>query len=571
MFRNIVIPPVKTLNDFHERITARLAPIKTIIDKTAKYLIQVEDLVLGYNPSQHVQVTNAIARMRTLYSEIAAMKIDNSDPLVLMLAMTELYSRLLEIDQLLEVSYTLFANQVYACAATYNKSVTYDNEVTRERGIVYDAKDKLARISARDDDNMFEFMMPSCGDAETTIFNYIMSIPTTINKFTTSLIAYAIRQGISSGKQNKLREIIEQQKDMLLSAEHIPIGAGIVGLCERFSLVPGATMTFEEILAFMAGPHVDTDADADATSASKKSEITGGGSDQFARVAEAGHGIILFDISTPSPISFNIAGLIDHDYIMKNDLNTKPLSGLTKKVLTRLTTTSVVDTKTDSPGPMQIFPGKLPTWYIISKIGESAFRPMYNNGYIHTNPRILRGLSTRPTQYNSLMTPKILLQNELIQKTNQHVRDFTEIVEESIEPGIAKITDKLLKYFDEETFNTPADFQEFLTYEMVTAAVMRSLHPKLTEKNIAEHLVTYVLHMDTIITQIRRGIWKHMTEQTLNRLFSEHSADSLREILRGRLESIIKRVLGEINDLGLFKNYNYGLKNYVLTKSNVLI
>lgn len=556
MLRVPPTPAVKSVDDFHERIVARLAPIKIITEKTAKYIVLIEDLVLGYNPSQYTDVIEAVARLRILHAEISAIRLDISASCNVMTIMTGLYTRFAEIDRLLEISYQLFANKMYARAATYNRSATYSNEVHRESGLVYDAKDKLALISARDDDNIFEFVLPYCGNIETDIFNYIMTVMDIVNKFTTKLIAYALRNQLSDGKRNSLREIIEQQKDTILSSGYTPIVApGIVGLCERYNLLPGPAQTKEEIIAQINGSETD-----------------------FAAIAKLGHGIIIVDISTSSPITFDISGLVDSEYILSNKLDMKPLSGLTKKVLTRYATAKMLSVGTSPPAPMKIYSGKLPTWYIISMIGDNTYRLMKgveNTGhtidkYIHINPRILRGLSSRPIKYNDICAVDIL-QNTVATQIIQQVADYVQIIPASTEPDRAKIIDKLMKLFDLAEFKTPADFKGFLTSEMISSTVMTTLHPRLTERNITEHMTTYVLHMETLTTQLCRELWKRMYAESLNRLFSEHGSSEIKELLSVRFRLICTKSLDEIDKLGLFINYNYGLKGYVLAKSNVII
>lgn len=526
--------------DFDSWMSRRVHLMHTIATQSREYVGLIDDILLGNDPKRHVAVVAAIDRL----SKVSGPKIAGLSDKNLIDVMTKSYDEFENCIDDLDLLYTLVADPVYQRAITFGKSSSYGAEVNNIRNVIYNARDELTTF---DDNTVFDFILPRCGDT----FNAALAVTNKINKFTIRLIGYTIGK-VSKEKQSLLVDIVEKQKDIVLGATNRVITASthatnttpIIG---GFGLTPGPPMKFAEVVQFLK---VDMGDGATTTTVPA-----------WADVASKTHNILIIDRTSPSPITFDIAGLVDSNYVNSKDLLTRPLNGLSKRTLMRLDTFKILEedgsggSSDHAPIPPQLFPGKLPTYVILTRMGD-YYRIMYHNTvWIHTR---ISTMSTRPEKYHELMNV-----NCIDPRSDNLIAEFMNRTIPSTDQIRTKIIDKLVASFSNEieSIKSQTDYRNFITPAIVSAAVMTTIHPA---KNNVEINISYLLRMDTIITELTREIGKVTVMETLDRIFSEHSGSELAAILRSRFVVACTRACDELERSGVFAT-EYGLKNYVLT------
>tara|TARA_R110002153_G_scaffold273997_8_gene446512 strand:- start:259 stop:1881 length:1623 start_codon:yes stop_codon:yes gene_type:complete len=219
-----------------------------------------------------------------------------------------------------------------------------------------------------------------------TAYAFLLKNPP--NKFTNYIAMRILESDTDKYRKAKVSKQIEKQIDTTLQSTRIPVAFPIV----RYGLKPGPPLSYDEAIAMKGNA-----------------------------------GLVIINHGIETTVVFDMRGLVDRDYIVKNDLKVNKLAGINKKYIKRFTT--IVDVGDDSVGGISvgdsgdsvggittdvgvdspvtrtiysITHGESKNEYIVLSKGP-VWRVLYNEEtYIHSAESIkglLSGITTRPTDY----------------------------------------------------------------------------------------------------------------------------------------------------------------------------
>ncbi len=543
-----------------ELARGRLQSASVVLQKTSRYMEIIGDIMRGLNPSGHADVMSATRETPEIIARISAFELGEN----ILSSVFDLYKLVTALDEHLQLLTGVFENQTYAKMALHNMSSTYTTNIYAERNAAEVAHEKYKHASIRDDEEIFALVV---SEAQCDIIEFVIRNDT-INKFTIKLIDWAIAN--STGEKRRRAElIIEKQKDTVLGVERIKLaGAGVQSLISRYNLTAiTRSMPLGELFTRLKLGY----------SANDSLE------DNCARLARAGPGFILVNKSTPSPIEFNLSGLIDLDYVVKNNMKTPAMSGLTKKIIERFNTANML-ARGGPAEPTRVIPGTVPMWYVLETINGVLWRQLGCAGQtiIPTNlvTGIVSGLTTRPHQYNDIQSD-VIISRCFDPVAGMILDDYEKLKTEvgTSEPMRAAIVDKLTADFETKIAGSmPGSPQELLAMVVDQTAISGVHLGILTHTTGArgqgsgEYFITYITKFDGIVRAFIKELNRRWESAAITaRDFKELAREPLRALLVKTYRDVTRAAAAELDSSRTWTDYDITLKEYFLERKQAII
>ena len=580
-----------------ETIRRRMAPVRIIIARVNTYLDIIRNVLQSVNPEEYQKINSDITSLLELSAEIPDIRPVTDGTLQMLEYMSAVFGKLEILETGFASIFDVFDNRSYAELAMYNKSATYTEEVNRDRNEALAARERYMTFAERDDEKIIKIAIDilAAGDAGDDIFKFIRENENTINKFTIRLFHWFIIT--ATGERQKRAElIVEKQKDIVLGSSRVDLGKypGVQGVICRYKLLPITQSMPPTDLFKTLGYSYKSEESFDVN---------------LKTLASHGPGIIAINKATESSVEFNLTGLIDLDFIVKNNLKTQPMSGLTKKIITRFNTANRLppaktisekvesdDDETNSETnsnhnskpisrqisePIRIVAGTQDTWIVIETINGDLWRQLglRGDGVIPGNMIIglTDGLTLRPHYYHSIQTEQILkrcfdkkaaLLLDIYAEQNKTIGTSTPLTAKII----GKLTDIMEKKLETMEINL-LNFTDVATDKIQVNKVLLSvlIHTTGTYgSRSSEYLMTYVAKLERIQYKFGVEIAGAVREADIpERLFKERKGDDLKSRLLSIYQSILQIAVDKLDSTRVWMEYDMTLKEFFLEEKHI--
>jgi hypothetical protein len=538
-----------------------------------KYLGIIKEIVMSINPAEYKSCESNIELLKTTAEELPKMISSTDRPLDTML---NVYNKFIDVDNAIATLIKLFENTTYSKLALYNMSATYVMNVHQEKNLALNAHDKYLDMSVDDDEIIFDsvFKHINLHTKPDPLISFIIDHEEIINKFTIKLIGAVIKV-VTGDKRRRLELIIETQKDKVLEASRVDITkwSGVQGTIVRYGLKP-LTLSYAQDKLFEK---------LNLKYNPKLSVL-----ENFTAIA-TNSGVILINKSTPSPIEFDLRGIMDINYVMENDLKTTPQSGLTKKIVERFNTARQLPRGTKSEPIVKIHASEkssatASTWYVFETINGELWRLIGRDGSNTTKSDSIRGLidglSTRASQYNNILAEDIIAKcfdpkAKMILDSYEDVKRVlpsSETIKSTIIDGLVEWLGPQLKK------NMPKDIADFKYISVDRRVVADTILSALTHttgihgKGSSEYMLTYICKLDFIIGKFVKELERQWSLETISdRVFKERSGDDLYKYLMDVFRGIAKSTADQLDKLRLWTEYDISIKEYFLEQKQAVV
>lgn len=346
---------------------------------TDKYVDTIKVIISSINPAELESLRSELAQISAITTELTETTAGSIESVI------DVYEKFAKLRQLCGSVMQIFENTSYFQMALYRVSTVVANSVYSKRAAVQAAFADMNTKTIELDEAAFN---EAIAGASQESFAEIALRTDKVNNFTIWLTRKAITGAVGE-RRRQLELIIENHKDKVLGSKRLDLGkyAGIQGTIMRYRLVP---LEPSRPAADVLG-ELGINAWDDATV-----------------------GIVLIDSRTPSPVEFDIRGLIDAEYVEREGLKNNPISGLNKKTIKRFATTNQLDRSTEPAAPLRVYNKESATFHVFETINGTLWRRLGFMGapgpVAAANIRgLLRGLNSRPADYNSIQQEQILL------------------------------------------------------------------------------------------------------------------------------------------------------------------
>lgn len=541
-------------------LSVRLAPMRDFINRANVYMEAVEHYAKGSDSIAFERTKEAVRKIDSLATRIqeAAVSIAKTTSSWPLGTVSDLYDDLNELNNSAQIVLGFMAEESYYKHSLPSILTSYVSIIHLERNNMTLLFEKYKSIGARDDDSIINHTLKDKDLDDVLMFALrSSSASSTTNKtspatkFTSKLLFWVISKSPPGEKRRRVEEIVEQQKDIVLGSttrtksEHC-------GPVVRYGLLPTGVVA-----------------------------------------EEPPAGCTRIWRPTESPIVFDMRGLIDPVYIAENDLSISSLSGVTKKVLKKYNTTEMLTRPdqsdnqdnsnnlnhptTDLVWRAEYSTDSSPIWETID--GGNSWRELKT---VTSAANMSKGISTRPKRYHEIQSSEIMSRC-LISNINYHLENFEKYKHPLTDVGRTKLVEKFTEDFlarvyafgrhdrnsslksDKATeihIKNQTELRElFVTREDVAGSITRT-----SQHKSAESQMTFLLRCENIATALFKEMNRRFEKvKLLDRTFTENSPDELKKILTDTFKQIMTESLNELNDSGIFDDYDSSLKNYVMT------
>jgi hypothetical protein len=524
-----------------------------IINIIDKYFNNAVDIITGLNPSEATDCKNAIAFIKDTINTFDA----KDDELSQLEYLFNVYNTFSKFNDALETLFKMFDNEFYMKMVLYNMSATYSINVRNDRQYAHNAYEKYQLTAITDDIEIFSTFETMDVD---TVFFFIIKNENVINKFTISLINTTI-QRLDNARSDRLKNILEKQKDLILgSTRIISSDVGIQGQLIRYNLFPiTKSQSLESIFNIIDQPY-NTEKSAD---------------DNFASIDA-----IVIQKASKSPIEFDIRGLIDLEYITENNFKISPVSGLNKKVIEKYDTAKNIGVVANAaPQIMKIYTTAT-SYYIFETINGSLYRLLSTTASNYKVPAdkiigLIKGILTRPTQYNKLHEDKIisrcfdskynLIMDSYI--SNKKIIESSSVIKDNI---IVKMKEHFEKNVDKIT--SVKELKE-INVDDIKKIISRILTYRVPlGKGAAEYSITHVVKLELIMNTFIRELERRWASEKINdNIFTSIEKKDLMELLIKTFTSVVKSATDFLDRDNSWTEYDKSIKEYFLDKRQGII
>ncbi len=532
-------------------LVKRLQLVQSIGHRAIEYFKLIQDIVMSINPTQYKQAMVAAEALQTINNE-PSRTIEHS-----IAATMDIYQSLGAIDMNIHSIIEVVLNETYSQLVVYNMSATYSLNIQQLRNTIHSLQEQYLDMSAQDDPLILNAALE--GQSPDELFAFIMANDEVINKFTIRLLGHLITT-ISGEKRRQIELIVEKQKDYILGSIRVDVASGgIQGMMVRYGLRPiTPSMTPNEVFAHFGKP----------------------AGRSFADLVAPGVGVVEINMATPSPVEFSLAGLIDLDYIVKNDFKTNPLSGLTKKIIDRFSTATLLPRGKSSihRGGTKAIHGAGPSWIVLQSINGDLWRVVGDKVPSSMISGLLHGVSTRPHQYNLAQTPKILCKCHN-KRANMLLGEYEalKLTPPSSEPIRAAVLDKLTDAFDKRApgLRTMAAVKAAAVDKTVISEVLLEVlgaGDNTQGKGGGEYLITHISKYDGIIYDFVKKLerqWMNVNLQ--DRVFTENTPTEIQRQVRNVFIETTRAAIDELEQARSWTDYDISLKEFMLNREQIVV
>ena len=287
-------------------------------------------------------------------------------------------------------------------------------------------------------------------------------------------------------------------------------------------------------------------------------------------------GRIFINKSSQSPIEFNLRGLIDNEYILSNNLNTRPGVGLNKQVLLRYNTSKNIGKSDIKPAPIEIIQPDSKYFKVYDTINGTAWRQLSHNGIekIHRSllSNILEGISTRASDYNKLLEPSILMSwynAEARSILDAHKKQRPTVSSDAIRDSIVA---QLGSWFrDELTSKQPKTERDvkLIKCDNVSSVILNVLTSDASVRKSAEFTLTYLYKYDEVLTKFTKELkYKWNLATVPGALFIEYDNVQTYDMIAAIFKRIVREIVDMMDKSKMWTSSIDSLKQYYLEYNN---
>lgn len=562
---------------YHSILSTRVEELAIILSWANKFFDEIKNIVLRMDPPTHNQFVDmaraadaAITELKSL--ELSSKLIDN------LVTGIRLFDLLNQINEFIDLAQYLCLHEEYNRQLMLSLSSTLSATVQAGRKMLLQEIDKLKIKSIEEDIALIDELLAGLDKNVSAAVSFITEHPSATNKFFIELLRRSIRiVGARGGGATlqMLKDIVETQKNSALGIEgRVDLSKYAApqnplvryGLCPKTSFMP-----LEEIIALIGAKVRGKPV--------KPHHI-------IAPSEPVEPPIIIISKISPSPLEFDMRGLIMPDYIAEHDLQTNEQSGLTKKVLERFTTIKTL------PGPATDARAGV-TWVgemaaqvcILETFNGQSYRVLTTDGALLTNYASVRGLveglSARPMRYAALQEEEILARcfdskaKAILMDYENEKRSMpsSAVLKEQIGRDLAELYERRLVEMAPDSL--AAFKQVVLDCEPeITAIIMDRMTAQLKATGIGreEYIVTYITKFDTIVREFMKAMEAKFKQQKLSALFfKEKSKDDVTSDLSAICRDIATGAINELDKNHKWSDYDISIKEYFLTRKFAVV
>lgn len=544
-------------------LKTRCNHIKNILSNAATYIDIIREIIMSINPIEFKRINAALTLLRDAIVHIPATDFIADKTYDIYTVTMDLYSKFALVDSALREILSMFENETYLTLAIHNMSSSYVVNLRRMNSVVTGEYEKYLNASVRDDDIIFDyvFKMPHTKD---DLYDFATKNEIIVNKFTVKFVGVAIKE-VEGSRKHKLEDMIEKQKDIIFDVDRLIMSnySGAQASVVRYNLLPATpSMSLTELFALF---------DLEYKSSMSLAQ-------NWEKLANKGSGIIALTNCTKTPVEFNMDGLINSEYVTTNQLNTPPLSGLTKKIIQRFNTVKRLEGGSHASEYIATYPSHRETWYVMETLNGIHWRQLAYKGETKIPKDVITGLyvgiTTRPDQYNLAQSDEIL--KKCFDAKSQLTLDaYTRKIsaQPSSEPIRAKILDQMTRYFEPSAGfikTTSGVKSAAVDIDRITSIINTVLaYPKsigrATEHGASESMITYFIKMNDINNTFVKELNRRWTAEIIDeRLFKDYSGPELKKHIMTVFTSVTKAAIDELDNSKLWTGYDQTLKEFVI-------
>lgn len=524
-----------------------------------RYLGTIADFIRGSDPAEYTRINTAIEQIYGISWK--PFDVSGESPIGCVGHWADVFDQLNALDNNIAAAITVLTTAEYLRKAIQQTSTTAVN-IYQERSYILAMYDTYRTTHQYDD---VAKQIDKVGIYADTLRQFAVSRDK-FNQITAHIMKEVISSTADSATIWKLQSRIEELKNNVLGSTR---SADTPLSLAHYGLVPvSRPMKVDALASFLGIDPATTPDDLDKS----LEKATGTSS----------HGAIMIYLGlfNAAQLEFNLSGLIDNDYVVANDLKTITGSGLTKKVIQRLSTINRLPR--DLPGTVPISKlyggSERSQYWIIQQIitGPDALYRMMGFGYLAAEPTpvyapmitgLLRGCTSRPEDYNEIHTDAILsgiYDSEI--KTILSAYTVAKLQSPSSDLIRSKILDSIVDNFIDDHKKRPMTMKTVRTRAVdapfIVELLITILMPNPT-KNYTERVLTAVAKVDTVTNVFMNELEKRWMNAIIpDRLFREYTGANLIEQLRGICINTVTAAINELERAGTWASLEPSLKEF---------
>lgn len=540
----------------HKLFNERTTIAQKIAAGCARYLGIITDFIRGNDPAEYDKINTAIESIYTV--NWPNINIDAASPTECVSHWADIFDELNTLDNNVATAVGILTTTEYLRKAIQQTSTTTVN-IYQERSHLFALYDTYRAVNYE----MIAMQIDQVGIDADIIRGFAL------NRAKFNQITAHIMRGVIQDSANdsatiwQLQSRIEDLKDTtLVSGRQTAVPA----IMSRFGLVPiTRPMNGRSMLEFLG--IVD---EGDGFDISIEKAVSNNA---------CGAVLVYMGLFNTTQLDFNLSGLIDAEYVLEHDLKTISGTGLTKKVIERLSTINRL--KKDVPGtPPRIKicgENRVQYWVIQQLItGDDPLYRLLGHGYICDKPvavyapmiaGFLRGYTSRPEDYNEIHADVILssiYDSEI--KTILSAYMVTKLQSPSSDIIRAKIIDQMVEKFINDHRERPMTAKNIrsraVDVDFISNLLVSVLMPNPT-KNYTERVLTAVAKVDSITNVFIHELEKRWMSAVIpDRTFRDYTGFNLIEQIRGIFTNTAGAAIDELERAGTWEFLEPSLKEF---------
>jgi hypothetical protein len=500
------------------------------------------------NPSDFTIMNNLLVDLLDILTQLKTSTKSQSmviESINAAIEMSLIYDKLDKLNSMLLIIIDKISNKVYIKAAIVNMSYTFSKDVKVCVVAIKELYDKYHKADIEDDVLYFNSIAATTFVKDNLEELYNLVLASSSNKLI-NYLTLSMLDKVSDVQKNILFTRIETQKNAILNTKRVQIRQLQIGVQSR-------------MITYGLTPY--------DTSLPLNTFLKEYGVKSIIDLSLKQHGVVLMNSSSRSPIEFDVRSLIDDKYIAQHSLKIHDSSGLSEKVIEKYNTSIDLGKSSILPEYTKIyiegneilddqFPSYPDLWYIIETINGTHYRFLVNERSKQAGSKLvsskdieglLKGCSTRSTDYNNIMTSDIVknysdinMGNIVLDYKNKTTQETSDIIKTKI---VDKLTAGFTKAFIELQTTRPKhtidDIKDINIIPLVQQTVLSVLITTDTSSTIkkassSEYMLTYLFkYNDTLTamtkevkyrwynTKIDASIYKEYDKETANKKITE--------------------------------------------------
>ncbi len=533
-----------------DHISKRFKTINCFASDAKKCIDVIEQILVSYDMASYREVMDGLEWLL----ELVVPGDNGVGPEELLQFMLDLYIGFSLADIHMKRIYILLSDGGYAKKVAYNMSSTYVMNMSENRNRVLGLYEKYISTSIADDNDIFNIAAERLNIPENIgcVRDFLMENAAVVNKFTTWLTSKALKY-TSGPLKAKLLTLIQNQVNALFGSvrNNLSKFTGAQSVLAKYGLVPlSESLPLRDIFHICGKVYNDGLSDAENIK---------------------GVALVVIDKSSPHPIEFDLRGLCDMQYLVKNDLLHNPKSGLTKKILARYSTIKELPAGTGVALPLHVGSAS-DKWCVLETLNGVHYRVLGKvDGGCHLETAeiygLLNGISTRADDYNREQGDEIIhkcIDTKLHPLATRYEEKLAKMVNGG-EMAIINAFEAIYKSSKVEIISV-ANF-EHLIRDNVSDILLKNM-PQLMgrhSKSSSEYMVNYLIKMDEIKNDTTRNFSARIHELTKNSTVT--SSDGLYNIYI----DMVKSVINDMNKKEVWHAYDISLKQFIMDETQVTL